>query len=92
MANTVIQFKQSFINAAPISLNVGEPAYSFVSNTLFIGTPGNNGFVKIGGLSEVLRLDEAFIRANSGFIQANSGFFHANAAFANANGAFAAAN
>jgi hypothetical protein len=27
MANTVIQFKQSFINAAPISLNVGEPVY-----------------------------------------------------------------
>jgi hypothetical protein len=92
MANTVIQFKQSFINAAPISLNVGEPAYSFVSNTLFIGTPGNNGFVKIGGLSEVLRLDEAFHAANSGFIKTNSAFSHANSAFANANGAFAAAN
>jgi hypothetical protein len=92
MANSVIQIKQSFTNAAPISLNVGEPAYSFVSNTLFIGTPGNNGFVKIGGLSEVLRLDEAFIRANAGFVQANASFFHANGAFSNANGAFAAAN
>jgi hypothetical protein len=92
MANTVIQFKQSFINAAPISLNVGEPAYSFVSNTLFIGTPGNNGFVKIGGLSEVLRLDEAFHAANSAFIKTNASFGHANSAFIHANAAYTSQN
>jgi hypothetical protein len=106
MANTVIQFKQSFINAAPISLNVGEPAYSYVSNTLFIGTPDNAGFVKIGGFSEVLRLDEAYNHANSAYRSqnatgqyANSAFIHANAAYLSqnasgqyANGAYAHAN
>ena len=92
MANTVIQFKQSLINAAPISLNVGEPAYSYVSNTLFIGTPDNAGFVKIGGLSEVLRLDEVFIRANAGFIKTNAAFGHANSAFIHANAAYLSQN
>jgi len=106
MANTVIQFKQSFINAAPISLNVGEPAYSYVSNTMFIGTPDNAGYIKIGGFSEVLRLDEAYNHANSAYRSqnatgqyANSAFIHANAAYLSqnasgqyANGAYAHAN
>jgi hypothetical protein len=92
MANSLIQIKQSFLNAAPISLNVGEPAYSYVSNTLFIGTPDNAGYVKIGGFSEVLRLDEAYHSANSGFIQANAGFLHANAAFIKANSGYESQN
>jgi hypothetical protein len=92
MANSLIQIKQSFLNAAPISLNVGEPAYSYVSNTLFIGTPDNAGYVKIGGFSEVLRLDEAFNTGNSGFIKANASFDHANAAFIKANSGYESQN
>ena len=43
MANTLIQLKSSTSNASPSSLNVAEPAYSYVSNTLFIGTAGGDG-------------------------------------------------
>ena len=49
MANTLIQIKSSTSNAAPTTLNVAEPAYSYVSNTLFIGTTGSNGAIAVGG-------------------------------------------
>ena len=49
MANTVIQLKFSTATAAPSSLNVAEPAYSYTSNTLFIGTPAGTGSIAIGG-------------------------------------------
>ena len=94
MANTVIQLKQSLITAAPTRLNVGEPAYSFVSNTLFIGTPAGTGVIEIGGLSAVIFTQQAFEKANlgiahaqSGFTQANAGIFHAQTAFIQANAA-----
>jgi hypothetical protein len=48
MANTVIQILRSYANTRPTSLDDGELAYSFVSNTLFIGT-ANNQIVQIGG-------------------------------------------
>lgn len=48
MANTVIQLKYSTVNATPASLNVGEPAYSFQSNKLFIGNSTNH-VLTIGG-------------------------------------------
>ena len=48
MANTVIQILRSYANTAPANLADGELAYSFVSNTLFIGT-ANNQIVQIGG-------------------------------------------
>jgi hypothetical protein len=38
MANTVIQILRSYANTSPSTLQDGELAYSFVSNTLFIGT------------------------------------------------------
>lgn len=48
MANTVIQILRSYANTRPITLDDGELAYSFVSNTLFIGTQYNQ-IVEIGG-------------------------------------------
>lgn len=48
MANTVIQILRSYANTRPTSLDDGELAYSFVSNTLFIGTQSNQ-IVEIGG-------------------------------------------
>ena len=48
MANTVIQLKYSTVNANPSSLNVGEPAYSFTSDKLFIGNAAT-GVLTIGG-------------------------------------------
>ena len=38
MANTTIQILRSYANTAPPVLDDGELAYSFVSNTLFIGS------------------------------------------------------
>jgi len=48
MANTVIQILRSYANTKPTSLDDGELAYSFVSNTLFIGT-ANSQIISIGG-------------------------------------------
>jgi len=48
MANTVIQILRSYANTQPSTLDDGELAYSFVSNTLFIGTQFNQ-IVEIGG-------------------------------------------
>lgn len=48
MANTVIQILRSYANTRPATLDDGELAYSFASNTLFIGTQYNQ-IVEIGG-------------------------------------------
>ena len=85
MANTLIQIKRSLVTDVPSTLNIAEPAYSYSSNTLFIGTPDSAAAIEIGGYKHVVRLDKAYNHANSTYD-------HANAAFANANGAFAAAN
>lgn len=61
MANTVIQLKYSTINANPSTLNVGEPAYSFTSDKLFIGNAAT-GVLTIGGKRYV-----DLIEANTAF-------------------------
>jgi hypothetical protein len=48
MANTVIQILRSYANTRPSSLSDGELAFSFLSNTLFIGDNANN-IIEIGG-------------------------------------------
>lgn len=48
MANTVIQLKWSEVTSVPTTLNVAEPAYSNVSNKLYIGL-SDNSVVAIGG-------------------------------------------
>ena len=48
MANTVIQLKYSDVTDTPLSLNTAEPAYSNVSNKLFIGQ-SDGSVVAIGG-------------------------------------------
>ena len=37
MSNTTIQILRSYANTTPRALNDGEMAYSFISNTMFIG-------------------------------------------------------
>ena len=46
--STVIQILRSYSNTAPGFLNDGEMAYSFVSNTLFIGDSMGD-IIEIGG-------------------------------------------
>jgi hypothetical protein len=59
MANTLIQLKYSTVTDKPASLNVAEPAYSYTSNTLFIGTPNSLGTINIGGLFYTSQIDNA---------------------------------
>ena len=49
MANTSIQILRSYANTAPSSLADGELAYSFLSNTLFIGNTTNHVIPIAGG-------------------------------------------
>ena len=46
--NTVIQILRSYANTSPPALSDGELAYSFVSNTLFIGDKDGD-IIEIGG-------------------------------------------
>jgi hypothetical protein len=59
MANTLIQLKHSLVTNTPPSLNVAEPAYSYTSNTLFIGNSNGSGVINIGGLFYTSQIDDA---------------------------------
>jgi len=63
MANTLIQLKHSLVTDIPPSLNTAEPAYSFTSNTLFIGLDG--AVINIGGQYYTEQIDNA-TDANTG--------------------------
>lgn len=59
ISNTSILIKRSLTTGRPSTLNAGEFAYSYQSNTLFIGTPGGNGVVNVGGQYYTSTLDAA---------------------------------
>lgn len=101
MANTVIQLKFSTVTATPTALNVAEPAYSYTSNTLFIGSPAGTGAIAIGGKFYLDQQQIIYDFANAAFNTANNAgsgsfnqasFAHANASFHQANAAYAQAN
>jgi hypothetical protein len=104
MAYTPITIKHSTANSTPTSLNVAEPAYSYTSNTLFIGTAGSDGAIAIGGQYYIAQQQVIFNSVNAAFsaansaatggasLYANTAFVAANSAGVYANAAFAAAN
>ena len=106
MANTIIQIKRSSATSAPVggSLSAAEPAYSYLSEKLFLGDASGTGVVEIGGkywVDQTLRAydqaNAAFNAANTGnnealFSQANTARTHANAAYGQANAAYNMAN
>ena len=101
MANTVIQLKYSTVTATPTALNVAEPAYSYTSNTLFIGSPTGTGAIAIGGKFYLDQQQDIYNSANAAFAAANaagtsttvnSAFQAANSAGSYANSAFGHAN
>lgn len=98
MANTTIQLKFSNVTATPPSLNVAEPAYSYASNTFFIGSPSGTGAIAIGGKFYLDQQQDIYNLSNAAFIHANAAFASANnstkanAAFDHANAAFNYAN
>lgn len=59
MANTNILIKRSLSTGKPNSLAAGELAYSYASNTIFVGTPGGNGVVNVGGQFYTSQIDNA---------------------------------
>ena len=59
MANTLIQLKYSTVTSIPASLNIAEPAYSYTSNTLFVGSPDGLGTLNVGGYFYTKTLDDA---------------------------------
>jgi hypothetical protein len=58
-SNTGVIIKRSFVTAIPPYLEAGELAYSYVSNTMFIGTPDSNGVLNIGGQFYTQTIDAA---------------------------------
>jgi len=84
MANTVIQLKWSEITQTPLALNVAEPAYSNVTNKLFIGLAGNE-VVAIGGKYYTDKVDEASaLDSQTTLVVRDSlGSFNANVVYAN---------
>jgi len=49
MANTALRIRRSLTTGMPGSLVAGEIAYSYASNTMFIGSPAGTGVLNIGG-------------------------------------------
>jgi len=94
MANTLIQIKSSTVTATPTTLNIAEPAYSYVSNTIFIGTPDGTGVIPIGGKFYLDQQQLIFNTANAAFTSANNaaGSSTDQTARNTANAAFTAAN
>jgi hypothetical protein len=61
MANTNILIKRAGVGGAgrPSSLLAGELAYSYASNTIFIGSPTGDGVVNVGGQYYTSQIDNA---------------------------------
>ena len=59
MSNTIIQIKRSDANSQPANLSAGEFAYSYLSNTLFLGTANGSGVINVGGLLYTQTIDAA---------------------------------
>ena len=59
MANTALRIKRSLTTGVPGSLQSGELAYSYQSNTMFIGSPAGTGVINIGGLYYTSTIDSA---------------------------------
>jgi hypothetical protein len=72
MANTTIKLKFSTVTATPTTLAVGEPAYSYSSNTLFIGSPAGTGSIAIGGKFYIDQQGLIYNHANAAFDTANA--------------------
>jgi hypothetical protein len=85
--NTVIQIRYSTANDRPQSLNVGELAYSYTANTLFIGTASNT-VINIGGYNIANAVDYRTPLNNPSTIvyRDGDGSFNANIIYATIQG------
>lgn len=81
MSNTIIQIKRSTANAVPQNgaLSAAEPAYSYQSDKLFLGTSDGAGVIAIGGKYYVDQQNTIFNIVNSAFTAANTYAVSSNA-------------
>lgn len=77
MANTIIQIKRSSVTTSPGSLQAAEPAYSYLSDKLFIGD-ASGAVIEIGGRYYINVAQKSWDTANAAFIHANAAFAYAN--------------
>jgi hypothetical protein len=90
MANTKVLIKRSSANTAPTSLLAGELAFSYASNTLFIGSSDGSQVLSVSELASQSAFNQANTATNnaaSASAYANTGIDLAQAAFEVANGA-----
>jgi len=96
MSNTIIQIKRSTATSTPASLSAGEPAYSYLSDKLFIGDSTGSGVIEIGGRFYNNIATQAYDSANAAFAKANTiasdADEKANLAIITANAAYDKAN
>ena len=59
IGNTSILIKRSTTLGTPVSLQAGELGYSYLSNTIFIGSPSGTGVVNVGGQYYTSQIDAA---------------------------------
>jgi hypothetical protein len=59
ISNTSILIKRSSSTGRPGSLKSGELGYSYLSNTIFIGSPDGTGVVNVGGQYYTSQIDNA---------------------------------
>jgi hypothetical protein len=89
MSNTVIQIKRSTITSTPTagSLSAAEPAYSYLSDKLYLGSSNGSSVIEIGGKSTVDKANTAYNQANAAYDKANSANVVASSAYDKANSA-----
>ena len=92
MSNTLIQIKRSTTSATPSNLNIAEPAYSYTSNVLYIGTQDGLGSLQIGGQFFTQRANDAYDVGANAFDKANTANVFAYNVNANTVAAFDQAN
>jgi hypothetical protein len=68
ISNTSLLIKRSSATSKPASLLAGELAYSYLSNTMYVGTVGGNGTLNIGGQFYTSTIDAATSANTAGAI------------------------
>lgn len=91
MTNSTIQIKRSLSTNTPNTLAPGELAYSYSSNTLFVGD-ANSNVISIISNTVLQQAQTVFGLANTANNTANAAYFQANSAYTEANSAYALAN
>lgn len=94
MSNTRIQIKRSSVTTTPAdnSLHAAEPAYSYVSQKLFIGSADETNPIVIGGKFFVDQQNTIYNLANAAFNVTNTGFTSSNSIYSLLNLAFNTTN